>query len=276
MHYVTNSDSLDLASILSAVYRDPESWRDWRCMKIEILMQANTARSKNLKSGIRRFLETYLQGKQGTVYMGLAGGIAIFCKDVSEAHLKAMGRQIVELIKNGENVAVMFRVFELREDIEDFMKTFDKNHVEAETDKSHDSDTPLLLLPTENTKSDGLSKINGCKVLLVEDDPVTRWMVKMALKEECRLEVVADANKGLAAYKHSRPDLVLLDINLPGRNGHELMARIISADPAANIVMFSSEDSLESMVSSMASGAKGFIAKPFNKERLIQYVQNCR
>jgi CheY-like chemotaxis protein len=278
MRFITDDTDFEILSVVNAVRQDKDSWKNWRCMKIEILSQGRPQNWQALSTNIKRILDIYLQGKQGTVFMCQSNEIDIFCKDVSETLLETMGRQIVEIAKSTANIASMFRVFELYEETETFLNIFcDNKSAQSKKDAAVtlQSSLPMYLPQIAEGKSDQLSNLNGRKVLLVEDDPVTRWMVKMALKNQCQLEVAPDAHKGLAAYKHSRPDMVLLDINLPGKNGHELMERIMITDPAAHIIMFSSQDSFENMVETMASGAKGFISKPFNRDRLVQCVQNC-
>jgi CheY-like chemotaxis protein len=276
MRFVSDTEELDLFAVINAVRNNTDSWKNWRCVKFEILAQGRLRQWKTLSVGIRRILEIYLQGKHGTAYMGFCDSIVVFCKDAPQNLLETMGRQIVDLVKSEINAGAIFRVYELHDDMDAFLSSFGQSEPRAGTENAREEQLSFVLPEVRHTKSDCLSRINGLKVLLVEDDPVTRWMVKMALTDQCHLTVASDANKALVAYQNMKPDMVLLDINLPGRNGHEVMERIMNCDPAAHIVMFSAEDSFETMVKCMASGARGFVAKPFNKERLIACVQNCR
>lgn len=116
--------------------------------------------------------------------------------------------------------------------------------------------------------------LDQAKVLLVEDDPVTRWMVRNALKHECDLATVSEGHKAFEMYASYQPDIVFLDINLPDANGYDVLEWIIHNDPGAAVVMFSSNDNLDNIASSMDQGARGFIAKPFLKEQLLHYIHN--
>lgn len=276
MRYVTDPHDIELSSVISAIRRDRESWRNWHCMKIDILAHGNIQHWNGLHSGINRILEIYLEGKHGTVMTGTPYKITVFCKDVLENLLDTMGRQIIDLVRADKNVAAFHRVYDLHEETDLFLRSMAPAAAPSGTQAHGHSQgcLPLQLPEVRETKSDGLGYIDGRKVLLVEDDAVTRWMVKMALRDTCRLSVAPDAGKALATYQNLKPDLVLLDINLPDRTGHDVMANIFKCDPAAHIVMFSSQDSFENIVDSMASGAKGFIAKPFSRERLVACVQN--
>lgn len=117
--------------------------------------------------------------------------------------------------------------------------------------------------------------LNDPKVLLIEDDPVTRWMVRLALKGECTLATAQDAGKAIRIYQAYQPDLVLLDIGLPDRNGKDLLSRLMLIDPGAYIVMFSSLGSRENIAETVQKGAKGFIAKPFRKKEIMAHLHVC-
>lgn len=109
-------------------------------------------------------------------------------------------------------------------------------------------------------------------VMIVEDDTMTRRLVSSLLKEEHVLALAKDAESAIANYLIHAPDIVFLDINLPGQNGFEILGRILRMDPRAYVVMFSGNDQLETIVRSLLMGAKGFVAKPFDRERLAHYI----
>ena len=117
--------------------------------------------------------------------------------------------------------------------------------------------------------------LNEPKVLLVEDDPVTRWLVRLALKGECVLSTASDAGKAISTYMAQQPDMVLLDIGLPDRNGKDLLKRLMRIDPGAYVVMFSSQDTHENIIETVQKGAKGFISKPFSKQDILKHVNEC-
>lgn len=276
MRIVSEHIASEVLTVIDAVRSNRESWKDWKCVKFEMLSHGTPVRWAGLHASIRKLIGIYLEDKHGTAYLAGHSDIHVFCKDISLTLLHTMGMQIEELVRTGASVAVMYRIYDLFEDHAGFLNACDERKAAEERNPEHAAHSDLPFLPQEPARgTDSLSSINGCKVLLVEDDPVTRWMVKMALKDSCRLSVAPDANKALAAYQHTRPDMVLLDINLPGRSGTDVMEHIMDSDPGAHIVMFSSHDSLENMVETLGRGAKGFIPKPFNKDRLISCVRSC-
>lgn len=113
------------------------------------------------------------------------------------------------------------------------------------------------------------------KVLLIEDDPVTRWMVRLALKKQCYLATSKNAEYALDLYHGYKPHFVLLDINLPGMDGKAFLQRLMRIDPQAYVVMFSSQNTAHNIEESINSGAKGFISKPFTQDILLEHISTC-
>jgi len=116
--------------------------------------------------------------------------------------------------------------------------------------------------------------VDAPRVLLVEDDPMTRFMVRKAIKNECELATAPEGNKVFSLYASYQPDIVFLDINLPDLNGYDVLEWIMDNDPGACVVMFSGNSDMDNIVSSMGYGAKGFVSKPFSKEKLLHYIHN--
>jgi DNA-binding NarL/FixJ family response regulator len=99
--------------------------------------------------------------------------------------------------------------------------------------------------------------------LIIDDHPVVVSGCKALLAGEPGAEVfdARDADSGLLAYDACAPDVVIIDINLPGVSGFELASRILARDPAARIVMFSMNDDPAFVSRALSIGAKGYIAK---------------
>jgi DNA-binding NarL/FixJ family response regulator len=101
------------------------------------------------------------------------------------------------------------------------------------------------------------------RVLIIDDHPVVVSGCKALLAAESDAEVfdARDAETGLLAFETFSPDVVVVDINLPGVSGFELASRILARDPAARIVMFSMNDDPAFVARALAIGARGYIAK---------------
>ena len=111
-----------------------------------------------------------------------------------------------------------------------------------------------------------------CKVLLVEDDPVTRWMVRSELKSLCHLSTADCATIAIKRFIEWNPDFVILDIGLPDRDGREVLDWILNRNPNAHVTMLSCHCDPDIISRTMEQGAKGFIAKPFDKKSLFRSI----
>ncbi len=119
-----------------------------------------------------------------------------------------------------------------------------------------------------------LADSQGIKVLLVEDDPTTRWIVRKSLKNACALATADHVQKAMDLYLSFAPDIVFLDIQLLDGDGYDVLDWIMWTNPHAYVVMFSSHNSMDNIMHAFEDGASGFIAKPFSKDALLHYIHS--
>jgi two-component system chemotaxis response regulator CheY len=112
------------------------------------------------------------------------------------------------------------------------------------------------------------------RVLIIEDDRFTAVYATNILSKEYDLTVCRTGEEGLAAYIEQAPDIVFLDVHMPGLSGHETLAGIKAVDPKAFVVMLSADTMKTNIVQAADGGAKNFLKKPFSKERLLNTVKN--
>jgi two-component system chemotaxis response regulator CheY len=118
-------------------------------------------------------------------------------------------------------------------------------------------------------------KRQGSCVLIIEDDVVTRGLVASLLKREHQVLQAKDAESGIVSYIDHAPNVVFLDIHLPGMDGRDTLKRLMQLDPEAYVVMLSADSAAENVVSTHIQGAAGFIRKPFSKEKILEYIKKC-
>lgn len=111
--------------------------------------------------------------------------------------------------------------------------------------------------------------------MIIEDDAFSRKLVENVLQKQYHMTGLGTADRALATYASLAPDMLLLDINLPDVTGHELLEKIIALDPDAYVIMLSGNCDQENIMQAMKRGAKGFIAKPFTRDKLFQYIDRC-
>ncbi len=111
------------------------------------------------------------------------------------------------------------------------------------------------------------------RVLVVDDDPALAEMLGIVLRGEgFEPSFVSDGEHALAAFHETRPDVVLLDIMLPGRDGLEV-CRAIRSESGTPIVMLTAKSDTVDVVLGLESGADDYIVKPFKPKELVARVR---
>ena len=112
------------------------------------------------------------------------------------------------------------------------------------------------------------------RVLVVDDAAFMRKMVGDALAKGGH-EVVGEASNGVEAvesYQTLRPDITTLDITMPEKDGLAALKEIMALDPTAKVVMCSALGQESKVLEAVKSGAKDFVVKPFQADRVIDAV----
>lgn len=116
----------------------------------------------------------------------------------------------------------------------------------------------------------------GRRVLIVDDEPDMRRMLRMVVEKKCGCEVMEAANGRLALglLQKSIPDVVVSDIKMPDLDGLQLMSRIREADPTISIVIMTGYGTIDMAVQAIKDGAYDFLEKPFDKDHIVRVVRN--
>lgn len=111
------------------------------------------------------------------------------------------------------------------------------------------------------------------KVLIVDDEPHIRRLIQTALTRGDYATVeAADAKEALAQMQAERPDIILLDLGLPDRDGLELVP-IIKSKSEATLIVVSARDATEQKVTALDLGADDYLTKPFDTDELLARVR---
>ena len=114
-------------------------------------------------------------------------------------------------------------------------------------------------------------------ILVVDDASFMRMMIKDILTKN-GFEVAGEAENGAKAvekFKELEPELVIMDITMPEMDGIQAVKEIKSIDPGAKIVMCSAMGQQAMVIEAIQAGAKDFIVKPFQADRVIEAVKKA-
>ena len=106
------------------------------------------------------------------------------------------------------------------------------------------------------------------RILLVDDEPGIRAALKMVLEPGYETIAASSAQEGLQALRRESPNLVLLDIVMPGEDGLEFLEAIRAEQPDVPVIMLSALNALKTAVEAMKRGAADYLTKPFDAEEL--------
>lgn len=115
------------------------------------------------------------------------------------------------------------------------------------------------------------------KILLVDDIAETRESIKKLLAFEPDFKVVGSAGtgrEGVQQAKELRPDIIIMDINMPDMDGLEAAGVITKAVPTAGVIMMSVQNDSDYMTRAMLAGARFFLSKPVNMDQLYNTIRN--
>jgi two-component system, chemotaxis family, chemotaxis protein CheY len=115
------------------------------------------------------------------------------------------------------------------------------------------------------------------KILIVDDAAFMRMMIKDILTKN-GFDVVGEAADGSQAvdkYKELKPDLVTMDITMPEKDGIAALKEIKAVDAGAKIIMCSAMGQQAMVIDAIQAGAKDFIVKPFQADRVIEAIQKA-
>ena len=122
-----------------------------------------------------------------------------------------------------------------------------------------------------------MSNTGKIKVLLVDDHAVVRAGYRMLLQNSDEIEILAEADSGEKAYKtyvELHPDVVVMDLSLPGMGGLGAIRRIVARDPEAKILVFSMHEDTVFVDQAVNAGARGYITKSSAPDVLIDAIRD--
>jgi CheY-like chemotaxis protein len=117
------------------------------------------------------------------------------------------------------------------------------------------------------------------KVLVVEDDRSIQMVLELVLTRgsKCEVVVASEGPEGLAKIEEHKPDLVLLDLMLPGMDGFEICERAKANEATRHIpiIFLTAQPQPSAVARAMALGAAGYIVKPFDPIKIIEQINEA-
>lgn len=116
------------------------------------------------------------------------------------------------------------------------------------------------------------------KIILIDDHTLFRSGIKALLLRQHDFEVIGEASDGLSGIKmisQLQPDVVLLDLDMPGMNGREALSQIISINPQQAVIMLTVSEDSDDLTECMRIGARGYLLKSINADFLLESIRKA-
>lgn len=116
------------------------------------------------------------------------------------------------------------------------------------------------------------------KIILIDDHTLFRSGIKALLSRQHGFEVIGEAADGLSGIKmisRLQPDVVLLDLDMPGMNGREALSQIISINPQQAVIMLTISEDSDDLAECMRIGARGYLLKNINADFLLESIRKA-
>ncbi|OGC79315.1 MAG: hypothetical protein A2145_02495 [candidate division Zixibacteria bacterium RBG_16_40_9] len=113
------------------------------------------------------------------------------------------------------------------------------------------------------------------KLVVIDDDPKVSWVLSQGLEKSFEVLYARDGQEGLKLVSQVKPELILLDIKMPGLSGLEVLEKIKALDLQSNVIMLSGHGDTKNVVESIKKGASEFINKPFDVKEVELHLQSA-
>ena len=113
-------------------------------------------------------------------------------------------------------------------------------------------------------------------IVLIDDHTLFRSGIKALLSRQSEFNIIGEASDGFSGVKlveQTRPDVVLLDLNMPQMNGRDALAQILSSRPEQKVIMLTVSEDSEDLTECIRLGASGFLLKNINANYLIESIK---
>lgn len=122
-----------------------------------------------------------------------------------------------------------------------------------------------------------MNKFNDISVLIIDDVANMRGFLSCSLRSIDILNIrdASNCEDGMKLYQEKRPDIVFLDLYMPGIGGMTLLRKLKQYDPSAFIVIVSGENKASNVKEALELGAKGFVIKPYSMQRIMPMLDKA-
>jgi CheY-like chemotaxis protein len=286
MRVVVTRANQEFARFVSAVEQDATSWDGWNCLYIRIEPKRTFEQHISPMGLMISEFGHYYEKIDGVAYVLAGNHMFLITRHITKHQLRNLANDLAYALLAKFSIASTHRLYEVAHDWKLLRNYCDDLGCWKAIDGEEEERADETQLPQYVNVHDLRSLLeknmlhrnlrNPVTILLVEADPFASKLVSRILRDDYKLVTAYSAETAIMQYMMHAPHIVFLDIGLPDHSGFSVMKTIRAYDPDAYFVMFSGNSFAENITRSILSGARGFIEKPFRRERLLHYIDDYR
>jgi len=248
----------DQTELLKFLVQAKQSLKEWLFVEIRLMEGYNSSFTIN---DAAKLLYTLYKEREGKVYICNNHEILMLLRESGKHVVSHVTKTIKEYFPEGSCEV------EVYEPTPEGMR---KLELKFTSRKKEDLDRgePIPFAGIRNLRQENV-------ILVADDDMYIRSLVRTSINGKASVHEVSAGDEVLSSYKRLVPDVLFLDLHLPNKDGVGVLQEIMAIDPKAYVIILSSDIEREKVSLTLQKGAKGFLAKPFVKEKLQKYVQQC-
>ena len=282
----TSGAEYHFRQLLENLSSDRTNWRIYHFLTSDVRKGISRKEATKVAFNI---IQNFIKEQEGAVFFCEDGDIIILFHLKSNALMEEMAYQLHYLFAENINEATASKFMQLYDMSADYEKVtlLAQEKVQAtinvgETTQLEKEPSPInSLTPSESEyklfAAAAAKRLQRTEknILIVEDDPLSLRLVKNVLQAEYKITTAGTGQEAYDSYVRNAPNVVFLDIGLPDSNGLQILEKILILDSSAYIIMLSGHTYQEAIMQAMKTGAKGFVGKPFTRDRLIRYINGA-
>lgn len=247
------ADAKNEAQLIALIPSIKQYMNEWQVVNIRIRKDCKYSKDEVLK-----FFMIKYKDSEGIMYPVSADKVVMLAR-LGDLDNYAVLKQDVEKTVPGHSCRVLLR------------KLTEVGMKQVQLDLSDKGDEDFLAYNLFSQRSARQDNV----VLIADDDEFVRKAMKALLGFNAKVYEVGEGQDVLAAYKRYNPDILFLDIHMPGKTGLELIPEIVSTDSDAFILVMSGDSQRENVLTALEEGAAGFLTKPPAKLKVQEYLRQC-
>jgi len=280
MFIVMQQAEYKLSTYLGMISEDGDGKR---CLHMQL---SGVKKLDNQDLGANDVLKTVFSDPDAHIYCCCDGDVIVVAKGITNALLVELDKQLAPCY-GGVTIRGLMPVYDLRRErtvveqlckgkVEILEKKARQQALIKLKKKQEEQRKMALSIMLTPQQKEALKRVKDGRekqeILVVEDDEFSRNLTVSALRPSYDVLQVGTGFEAVKSYVSNGPNIVFLDIGLPDMSGHEVLQKMLSLDPSAYVVMLSGQGDKINVLKAIKLGAKGFVSKPFNKESLLQYI----